>query len=375
MILPVLSLYTGDMVGATPLLIGLAIGIYGLTQAMLQIPFGMFSDRIGRKPVIAMGLLLFVIGSVIAALSDNNIYILILGRALQGAGAIAASIMALAADLTRESQRTKTMAIIGITIGMAFTIAFIGGPVLNIWLGLSGLFWVGAAFGLLAIVVLFTWVPQVSDVDHDEPHPEDKKESRNFIDVLKNADLLRLDASILVLHLIMTATFVVLPLALRDHANLTSEHHWKVYLPVMLLSIVFMMPFIRMAESQKTGRNMGKQIFMGSVILLALSEFGLWQGYTSTIWLAAMMLAFFTAFNYLEAALPSLVSRTAPSDCRGAALGVYSTSQFLGAFIGGTIGGWLYGKSGVGSVFLVNAILILIWLVITIPMKIEASKR
>ncbi len=374
MILPVLSLYTGDMVGATPILIGLAIGIYGLTQAMLQIPFGMFSDRIGRKPVIAMGLLLFVIGSVIAALSDNNIYILILGRALQGAGAIAASIMALAADLTRESQRTKTMAIIGITIGMAFTIAFIGGPVLNIWLGLSALFWVGAALGLLAIVVLFTWVPNVSDVEHDEA-PEAKKESRNFIDVLKNADLLRLDASIMILHLIMTATFVVLPLALRDHANLTSEHHWKVYLPVMLLSIIFMMPFIRMAESQKTGKNIGKQIFMGSVILLALSELGLWQGYSSTIWLAAMMLAFFTAFNYLEAALPSLVSRTAPGDHRGAALGVYSTSQFLGAFIGGTMGGWLYGKSGVGSVFLVNAIFILIWLVITIPMKIEASKR
>lgn len=374
MILPILSLYTGDMVGATPLLIGLAIGIYGLTQAMLQIPFGMFSDRIGRKPVIAMGLLLFVIGSVIAALSDNNIYILILGRALQGAGAIAASIMALAADLTRESQRTKTMAIIGITIGMAFTIAFIGGPVLNIWLGLSALFWVGAALGLLAIVVLFTWVPNVSDVEHNET-PEARKEARNFIDVLKNADLLRLDASILILHLIMTATFVVLPLALRDHAGLTSEHHWKVYLPVMLLSIIFMMPFIRMAESQNTGKNIGKQIFMGSVILLALSEFGLWQGYTSTIWLAAMMLAFFTAFNYLEAALPSLVSRTAPADRRGAALGVYSTSQFLGAFIGGTMGGWLYGKSGVGSVFLVNAIFILIWLAITIPMKIEASKR
>jgi predicted MFS family arabinose efflux permease len=207
-------------------------------------------------------------------------------------------------------------------------------------------------------------------VEHNEA-PEAKKESRNFIDVLKNADLLRLDASIMILHLIMTATFVVLPLALRDHTNLTSEHHWKVYLPVMLLSIIFMMPFIRMAES----KNLGKQIFMGSVILLALAEFGLWQGYTSAIWLAAMMLAFFTAFNYLEAALPSLVSRTAPADRRGAALGVYSTSQFLGAFIGGTMGGWLYGKSGVGSVFLVNAIFILIWLAITVSMKIEASKR
>ena len=375
MILPVLSLYTGDMAGATPILIGLAIGIYGLTQAILQIPFGMFSDRIGRKPVIAMGLLIFAIGSVIAALSDN-IYILILGRALQGAGAIAASIMALAADLTRESQRTKAMAIIGISIGMAFTLAFIAGPVLNIWLGLDGLFWAAAALGLLAIVVLFTWVPHP---DHSEFHPETETESRNFVDVLKNPDLLRLDASILILHLILTASFVVLPLALRDHAGLAPEHHWKTYLPVMLLSIVFMVPFIRLAETQKiqknTERNLAKPIFIGAVILLALAEFGLWQGYSSTIWLSVMLLAFFTAFNYLEAALPSLVSRTAPVERKGTALGVYSTSQFLGAFIGGTLGGWLYGKTGIGSVFLINAIFILIWLVIAIPMKIEASKR
>ena len=375
MILPVLSLYTEDMAGATPILIGLAIGIYGLTQAILQIPFGMFSDRIGRKPVIAMGLFIFAIGSVIAALSDN-IYILILGRALQGAGAIAASIMALAADLTRENQRTKAMAIIGISIGMAFTLAFIAGPVLNIWLGLDGLFWAAAALGLLAIVVLFTWVPQP---DHSEFHPETETESRNFVDVLKNPDLLRLDASILILHLILTASFVVLPLALRDHAGLAPEHHWKTYLPVMLLSIVFMVPFIRLAETQKTQknteRNLAKPIFMGAVILLALAEFGLWQGYSSTIWLSVMLLAFFTAFNYLEAALPSLVSRTAPAERKGTALGVYSTSQFLGAFIGGTLGGWLYGKTGIGSVFLVNAIFILIWLMIALPMKIEASKR
>ncbi len=366
MILPVLSLYTGDMIGATPILIGLALGIYGLTQAFLQIPFGMLSDRIGRKPVIAAGLLIFVIGSAIAALSDNNIYILILGRALQGAGAIAASIMALAADLTRESQRTKAMAIIGISIGMAFTIAFIGGPVLNIWLGLNGLFWAAASLGLLAIIVLFTWVPQP---DHQAVDPE--SENRSFLQVLRNPHLLRLDASILILHLIMTASFVVLPLALRDHAGLTSEHHWKVYLPVMLLSFVLMVPLIRMAET----RNLAKQIFTGSVILLALAELGLWQGYESTIGLSVMMLLFFTAFNYLEAALPSLVSRTAPAESKGTALGVYSTSQFLGAFIGGTLGGWLYGKTGIGSVFLVNAIFILIWLVITIPMKIEAAKR
>jgi len=368
MILPVLSLYTGDMIGATPILIGLAIGAYGLTQAILQIPFGMISDRIGRKPVIATGLLIFVIGSVIAALSDNNIYILILGRALQGAGAIAASIMALAADLTRESQRTKAMAIIGISIGMAFTLAFIGGPVLNIWLGLDGLFWTAATLGLIAIVVLFVWVPHP---DHIEFHPETETESHSFLAVLKNQDLLRLDASILFLHLALTASFVVLPLALRDHAGLASEQQWKIYLPVMLLSVIFMAPFVRMADK----RNQAKQLFMGAVLLLAAAEIGLWLNYSSTLWLAAMMLAFFTAVNYLEAALPSQVSTTAPAERKGTALGVYSTSQFLGAFLGGALGGWLYGEIGIGGVFMANGIIILIWFLITIPMKIEASKR
>ncbi len=366
MILPVLSLYTEDMIGATPILIGLAIGIYGLTQALLQIPFGMFSDRIGRKPVIAMGLLIFAVGSIIAALSDN-IYILILGRALQGAGAIAASIMALATDLTRESQRTKAMAIIGISIGVAFTLAFIAGPVLNIWLGLDGLFWAAATLGFLAIFVLFYWVPQPSEAAQISYASKEQ----SFISVLKNPSLLRLDISILILHLVLTASFVVLPLALRDHAGLAPEQHWKSYLPVMLLSIAFMVPFIRLAET----RNLAKQVFMGAVALLAIAETGLWLGYDSTLWLSLMMLAFFTAFNYLEAALPSLVSRAAPAERKGAALGVYSTSQFFGAFIGGTLGGWLYGKTGIGSVFLINAIFIMIWFVISIPMEIKSASR
>ncbi|MFK8067228.1 MAG: MFS transporter [Gammaproteobacteria bacterium] len=372
MLLPVLSLYTEAMSGATPLLIGLAIGIYGLTQAMLQIPFGIFSDRFGRKPVIAIGLLIFAFGSVIAALSDD-IYILILGRALQGAGAIAAAVMALASDLTRESQRTKTMAIIGVTIGMAFTLSFIAGPVLDIWLGLDGLFWMAALLGLLAIGVLFVWVPNVHDVDQKEI--ESDPEKKNFLAVLKNPELLRLDISILILHLVLTASFVVLPLALRDYAGLDSAQHWKTYLPVMLLSLVFMIPFIRLAEKQNAQKNLAKPIFIGATILLAFAELGLWKGYTSTIWLSAMMLAFFTAFNYLEATLPSLVSRTAPSERKGAALGVYSTSQFFGAFIGGTMGGWLYGEVGIGNVFLVNAILIIIWIAIIVPMQITPAKH
>ncbi len=372
MLLPVLSLYTEVMTGATPILIGLAIGIYGLTQALLQIPFGMFSDRFGRKPVVATGLLIFAIGSMIAALSED-IYILILGRALQGAGAIAAAIMALASDLTRESQRTKTMAIIGVTIGLAFTLSFIAGPILDIWLGLHGLFWMAALLGLLAIAVLFVWVPNTQDFEQTEIDPEPEK--KNFLAVLKNSDLLRLDISILILHLVLTASFVVLPLALRDYAGLDSAQHWKTYLPVMLLSLVFMLPFIRLAEKPNSQKNLAKPIFIGATILLAFAELGLWKGYSSVVWLSVMMLVFFTAFNYLEATLPSLVSRTAPSDRRGTALGVYSTSQFFGAFLGGTIGGWLYGTAGIGNVFLVNAILILIWIVIIVPIKITSARH
>lgn len=367
LILPVLSLYTGDMIGATPLLVGLALGVYGLTQAVFQIPFGLISDRIGRKPVITLGLIIFVIGCVVAALADN-IYWLIFGRALQGSGAIAASVMALAADQTRESQRTKVMAIIGISIGLAFTLSFIAGPVLNIWVGLSGLFWIGAVLGLSAIVILFSWVPHPPRIVF---HEECETETGSLWAVLKNPDLLRLDASILILHIVLTASFVVIPLALRDHAGIDQSQHWKTYLPVMLLAIVCMLPFIRLAET----RNLAKPVFLGAIVLLGIGETGLWLEHDSFLQLTLMLLAFFTAFNYLEAALPSLVSRAAPVKRKGTALGVYSTSQFFGAFLGGAMGGWLYGKTGIGSVFLANTILIIIWLLISLPMKIQVARR
>lgn len=362
MILPVLSLYTEGMPGATPLLIGLSLGIYGLTQAIFQIPFGFLSDHIGRKPVIAMGLLVFILGSIIAAVSDN-IHTLVIGRALQGAGAIASSLMALAADMTRENQRTKTMAIIGISIGVAFTLSFIAGSVLDVWLGFKALFWIAALLGLIAIAVLFTWVPKPAKLTF---HKEVEPESSSLFVVLKNPNLLRLDISILILHLVLTASFVVIPLTLRDQVGLESSEHWKTYLPVMLLSVALMVPFIRLADKQ----NLGKQVFIGAIILLTIAEAGMSFIHGSALSLAAMLLLFFTAFNYLEAALPSLVSRTAPQARKGTALGVYSTSQFLGAFIGGTLGGWLYGQSGVSGVFVANAILLVIWLLISLKMKV-----
>lgn len=365
LILPVLSLYTDDMPGATPLLIGLALGIYGLTQASFQVPFGWLSDRIGRKPVITLGLIMFVIGSIICALSDSITW-LIIGRALQGSGAIAASVMALAADLTRESQRTKAMAIIGISIGIAFTFSFIAGPLFNAWIGLSGLFWMGALVGVLGIAVLFLWVPTPTRL---EVHEDCEPVAGSLGAVLRNPHLLRLDASILILHLVLTASFVVLPLALRDQAGIDAVDHWKTYLPVMLLAIVFMAPFMRIAET----RDLGKPIFLAAIVLLGISQLALWQMHHVYWALAAMLLAFFTAFNYLEAALPSLVSRTAPKARKGTALGVYSTSQFLGAFIGGVLGGWLTGLSGIGSVFLMNAVFILIWFIICKPMQIRTA--
>ncbi len=360
LILPVFALYAEDLAGNTPLLIGVAIGAYGLTQAILQIPFGLLSDHIGRKPVIVGGLILFAVGSVVAALADT-MYGVILGRALQGSGAIAAAVMALAADLTREEQRTKAMAMIGMSIGMAFAIALVAGPSLGAWIGVQGIFWLTAALALagVAIVVLVVPRPLVSRVHRDaEPVP------KQFGRVLRDANLLRLDAGILILHMILTAGFVVIPVVLRDSAGLDSADHWQVYLPVLLASVVAMVPFIIMAERH---RRM-KQVFLGAVLLLGLAEFGLSRSVGSLTGMVVMLWLFFTAFNLLEAMLPSLVSKTAPVESKGTAMGVYSSGQFLGAFLGGLLGGWVLGQFGTQGVFLLCAGLALVWGVIALGM-------
>ncbi len=334
MILPVFVLYADQFTGATPVLTGIAIGVYGLTQAVLQIPFGMLSDRFGRKPVIYAGLLIFAVGSVVAAMSES-IYGVILGRALQGSGAIAAALMALTADLTREDHRTKAMAVIGMTIGFSFALSMILGPLLNQWVGVSGIFWITAFLALLGIVLVKVWVPSptVSKFHRDtEPVPS------QFRSVLSNKQLLRLDFGVLALHMILTATFVVLPLALRDHAHLESVKHWYVYLPVLLLSMGAMVPFIIVAESK---RRM-KQVFVSAVLVVCLSEAALVWFYDSLTAIIVVLFAFFTAFNVLEASLPSLVAKISPPDRKGTSMGVYSSSQFFGAFLGGMIGGWVF---------------------------------
>lgn len=361
MILPVFALYAEQLDGMTPALAGLAIGIYGMTQAFLQIPYGLVSDRIGRKPVIIFGLLVFALGSVMAASADS-IYGVIAGRAMQGAGAIAAAVMALTADLVREEHRVKAMAIIGVSIGASFALAMVLGPVLNTWIGVPGIFWLTAllAFGGIAVIVLLVPNPVVTRVRRDaEPVPA------QFASVLRDTQLLRLDIGIFSLHMILTASFVVLPLALRDVAGLEASRHWEVYLPVLLLSLPMVIPFILQAEKH---RRM-KQVFIGAIVVIALAELTLYRFHSQVLGIAIGLFIFYSAFNLLEAMLPSLIAKMAPPDSKGTAMGFYSSSQFFGAFVGGAAGGWLHGRFGLGAVFLFCALATLGWLAFAAGMK------
>ncbi len=365
LILPVFSVLAESLKNATPALIGLAIGAYGFTQALLQIPFGLLSDRTGRKTVIASGLVLFFFGSVVAANADS-IYQVIAGRALQGSGAIAAAVMALAADLTREEHRTKTMALIGVSIGLAFAISMIAGPALGHWLGLSGLFWTTAGLALLGLVVLFAVVPNPMQISF---HRDAEVQPTRFIKVLTDLELVRLDLGIFALHAILTATFVSLPVALRT--LMPTFKHSYLYLPAMALAVILMVPLIIAAEKHKRM----KPVFLFSIVLLALAEAGLGQFHTQLYLIAFCLVAFFTGFNLLEALLPSLVSKIAPVDLKGTAMGVYSTSQFLGAFVGGTLGGFLLGRFSLEGVFWFNSGLSLLWLVLALRMTLPRSVK
>jgi predicted MFS family arabinose efflux permease len=360
MILPVFALYAERLEGVTPVAVGLAISAYGLTQALLQIPFGLASDRFGRKPVIVFGLLLFALGSVIAALADD-VATVIVGRALQGSGAIAAAVLALAADLTRESVRTRMMASIGASIGVAFALALVLGPLLDRWIGVPGIFLLtaGLALGGIAVVTLAVPTPTVT------PQPDSGTLPGRFAPVLRDPELLRLDVGILLLHAILTATFVVFPLVLRDAAGFDAAHHWQVYLPVLLLSLAGMVPLVIYAER----RRKHKPVFLAAIALLAVGQFGLYLAGGSFVGLVAALVVMFTAFNLLEASLPSLVSKTVPGDRKGTAMGVYSTAQFLGAFLGGLGGGVVHGAFGAGAVFLFCAVLASAWLLVAGPMR------
>lgn len=360
LIMPVMSLFAEEMEGSTPSLIGLAIGIYGMSQAVLQIPFGLFSDRIGRKTIIIFGLLLFCLGSVVAALS-TSIYGIILGRAVQGSGAIAGPVMALVADLTQEVHRTKAMALIGASIGVSFGVAIAAGPVIVGIIGIHGLFWLIAVLALLAILVIIFWVPQPQAL---KKHRDTELIPATFLQVLKNTELLRLNYGIFVLHLLLTASFVVLPLILRS-TGLAAAEHWKAYLPIFIASFAAIVPFVVLAEKKRRL----KTVFLGAIIVLIIADVGLMHFNASLVGVLGFLWVFFCGFNLLEASLPSLISKTAPGDMRGTAMGIYSTCQFLGAGVGGSVGGWCYGEYGAPAVFLMCAVASLSWLLIAVSMK------
>ncbi len=358
-ILPVFALFAHNLTGNTPFLIGFALGAYGLTQAALQIPSGMLSDRIGRKPVIVTGLLIFALGSVIAG-SSASIWGVIIGRAIQGAGAISAAVMALVADLTREEQRNKAMAIVGMTIGTTFILSLIIGPVLDGLIGVPGIFWLTAILTIAAVGVVLFWVPT--------PVRSQKRKNHStrgeFAKILRNTQLLRLDAGIFFLHLSMTAMFVVLPQAVVRYLGLAVNRHWELYLPIMLAGFIAMIPFLMIANRKRRTRV----VLTGGVVMLVVSQLLFYFMHDMAIGLIMGLWLFFGSFSLLEAMLPSLVSRIAPVESKGAAIGVYSSSQFFGAFAGGTLGGGLYGMFGIGVVFLTTAAALTIWVLLAATM-------
>jgi MFS family permease len=361
LILPVFTLYAEELTGYTATLAGIALGIYGLTQALFQIPLGMLSDRIGRKPVIIGGLLVFALGSVVAAMS-TSIEGVILGRALQGAGAIASAVMALAADLTREEHRIKVMAFIGISIGISFAVAMVLGPVLHDWFGVPGIFWTTSLLALSGIGIISLFVPRPAI---SRFHRDTEVEINWFRHAVTDRQLLRANFGIFSLHAILMGTFIVVPQLLHHGSELDVGRHWQIYLPVLFLSMALIVPFILLAEKKR----MIKQILSGAVLLLILTELGLAALSGTMVGLVIMLLLFFTAFNLLEAMLPSLVAKLAPAAHKGTAMGVYASSQFLGIFTGGLAGGWMMEHFGLQSVFIFNSALAVLWLLLVISMR------
>lgn len=361
MVLPVLATYGMDLAGASPALIGLAIGAYGLTQAVLQIPFGILSDRIGRRPVIYFGLIIFALGSALAANADS-IWGIIAGRILQGAGAISAAVMALLSDLTREQHRTKAMAMIGMTIGLSFAIAMVVGPLLTSAFGLSGLFLATGGMALIGVFIVAVVVPKNTGTLQ---HRESGVARKALGPTLRHPDLLRLDLGIFVLHAMLMSSFVALPLALVEKAGLPKEQHWWVYLTALLISFFAMIPFIIYGEKK---RQM-KRVLIGAVTVLMLTELFFWAFGDTLRALVIGTVVFFIAFNLLEASLPSLISKVSPAGGKGTAMGVYSTSQFLGSAAGGILGGWLFQHGGLSVVFLGGAGLAALWLTFAVTMR------
>ena len=362
MLIPVFSIYAIKLTDSTPTLVGIALGCYGLSQGLLQIPFGMLSDRFGRKPIITLGLLLFAAGSLIGTYTDS-IYGMIIARTLQGTGAIGSVLIALLADLTSDKDRTKAMAVIGVTIGLSFSLAMVISPLLTHQFGLSSIFFLTAILAALGLLLLHTAIP----TPKKEPfHTNQESNPRQFKEVLFNRHLQRLDIGIFSQHLILTSTFFAVPILLQQQiaqGKLLQAAHF--YLPLMIFAFLAMVPFIIFAER----KHHIKGVFVASVALTTLSQLILALTYHSFGSLCASMFIYFVAFNVLEAMLPSLVSKQAPAKLKGTAMGIYSSSQFLGIFAGGAISGIVYQFTGPQGIFISNALIALVWLAIAFQMN------
>lgn len=360
MILPVFSLHAHEYAGATPVLIGLAIGVYGLTQGLFQLPFGFLSDRFGRKTVIVGGLLIFCVGSGLAAEAESIAQV-IAGRALQGLGAIAAVVMALAADLTREEVRLRIMAVIGMSIGASFMLSMVIGPIVAAGYGLRLLFWMTAVLAVLGILVIVFITPNPA---RQTFHRDAQVSLRDIGGVAGDIELLKLGFGVFVLHLVLAATFVVFPLVLQQNLQVDEALHWRTYLPVFLLSIFLLVPLVIVAEKYRKSRL----VFASAVVMLALAELGLaWsQTYVAVF---SMLVLFFGAFNFLEAIMPATVTRIAPADMKGTAMGLFSSAQFIGAFAGGLLGGILLGTGDHATTFLWLGGILGVWFLVALTMK------
>ena len=366
LILPIFSIYASELSGRpTEFQIGLAFGIYGLTQAILQIPFGMTSDRFGRKPVIYFGLLLFIIGSFIAGISEQ-IEGIIIGRAIQGSGAISAVLTAFLSDLTSDKSRTKGMAIIGASIGLTFALSLVISPILNELIGVPGIFLLMGVLAFIALGVVRFFI--------HEPLNKKKIKSGNTDDIksiLKNFDLNRLNFGIFTLHASQISMFMAIPFYLINQGEISLNQHWSIYLPVLVISFIFIVPMIIISEK----KNKVKESFIFSIALLFVTQFLFIYFSNGIVGIIMALIFYFIGFNYLEASLPSLVSKLAPIQSRGLALGVYNTSQSLGIFVGGSFGGLIANFYGYQGTFLFCSLLIMISLILSISMKMPINRK
>jgi MFS family permease len=364
MLFPVMSVYASDYENSTPFLVGVAIGIYGLTQALLQIPFGYLSDRFGRKSILIIGLLIFFLGSVLAA-STSNLILVVLGRALQGGGAISAVLMAFLADSVAEENRAKANAFVGFQIGVAFMLSLLIGPIISSKVGLQGLFWTIALLSLISMLLVFS-------LNQSKPIRYYRLSIRAFSETLTK-ELITLDLSIFSLHLILAAGFIVMPLLIVENQIVSMAENWHLYLPAIFLSFLGMLPLIVISEKFKKT----KYILMLCISLLILSQLIFLNASLNFQLFLVTLTIFFIAFNSIEALLPSLLSRTADTEKRGLAMGIFSTSQFLGTFFGGAIGGLIYDIYDLNSVFLFTIFVAIIWwfLMLLMPLKTKKLKE